>query len=114
MQPLTEPLYLDIALPAGRALDEALPLDHNGFVYVIDGTVLADDGEGGQVSLVRDTLGVLSRGDHLRLVGGETGARFLLVTGRPLHEPVARGGPFVMNTKAEIRQAEADYAAGRF
>ena len=54
--------------------------------------------------------------EFVRLAGptGADGARLLLVAGRPLNEPVARGGPFVMNTKAEIRQAYSDYEAGRF
>jgi redox-sensitive bicupin YhaK (pirin superfamily) len=114
IQPLTEPLYLDVSLPPGTVLEEELPPEHNAFVYMIDGQVLADDGDDGQVSLNRDDLGILSHGDKVVLAGGTEPSRFLLVAGRPLHEPVARGGPFVMNTKAEIRQAEEDYAAGRF
>jgi redox-sensitive bicupin YhaK (pirin superfamily) len=114
IQPLTEPLYLDVSLPPGTVLEEELPPEHNAFVYVIDGQVVADDGDDGQVSLNRDDLGILSHGDKVMLAGGTELSRFLLVAGRPLHEPVARGGPFVMNTRAEIRQAEEDYSAGRF
>ena len=113
-QPLTEPLYLDVVLPAGQTLQESLPAHHNAFVYVIDGDVKGEDADGGQLSLRRDELGVLSHGESVSLGAGERDARFLLIAGRPLNEPVARGGPFVMNTKAEIRQAFDDYESGRF
>ena len=113
-QPLTEPLYLDVELPAGRTLHEHLPRHHNAFVYVIDGEVEAEDADGQGVSLQRDELGVLSHGESVSLGAGERDTRFLLIAGRPLNEPVARGGPFVMNTKAEIRQAFDDYESGRF
>ncbi len=113
-QPLTEPLYLDVELPAGQAFEERLPRGHNAFVYVVHGSVQADDGDGGAGELRRDELAVLSHGERLELHAGAEGARLLLVAGRPLHEPVARGGPFVMNSQAEVRQAYADYEAGRF
>jgi redox-sensitive bicupin YhaK (pirin superfamily) len=112
-QPLTEPLYLDVQLQAGQAFAERLPARHNAFAYVVQGRLEADDGDGGATELVRDELAVLSHGEELALRAGAQGARFLLVAGRPLNEPVARGGPFVMNTQAQIRQAYADYAAGR-
>ena len=110
-QPLTEPLYLDVSLPAGSRFDETLPRAHNAFAYVISGSLVFDDATS---PLVRDDLAVLSHGERVEVDAGPEGARFLLVAGRPLNEPVARGGPFVMNTKAEIRQAHEDYAAGRF
>ena len=114
IQPLTVPLYIDVELPAGARFNEAIPSQHNGFVYVIAGTLDAEAVGGGSARLGRDDLGVLSRGDEMAVVACASGARFLLVAGRPLNEPVARGGPFVMNTKAEIRQAYEDYEAGRF
>jgi len=114
VQALTEPLYLDIEMPPGARFNETLPRDHNAFAYVIGGALEADDMHGKPVQLGRDDLGVLSHGDEVTLCAGSQGARFLLVAGRPLNEPVARGGPFVMNTKAEIRQAFEDYDAGRF
>ncbi len=113
-QPLTEPLYLDVQLSPGADFRELLPRGHNGFVYVIGGTLGATGPDGEPRQLGRDDLGVLSQGEELALHTGSDGARFLLVAGRPLNEPVARGGPFVMNTKAEIRQAFEDYDAGRF
>lgn len=114
IQPLTEPLYLDVALPAGHGFEEQLSPRHNAFLYVIAGELLADDGEGGSVMLERNDLGILAHGRRLTVTASAQAARFLLVAGKPLHEPVVRGGPFVMNSKSQIRQAEEDYAAGRF
>jgi hypothetical protein len=113
-QPLTEPLYLDVELPPNTLFSETLPADHNAFAYVIGGTLDAEDFAGKTLQFGRDELAVLSHGDQVKLRAGSEGARFLLLAGRPLNEPVARGGPFVMNTKAEIRQAFEDYDSGRF
>jgi hypothetical protein len=114
VQPLTEPLYLDVDLPAGVGFSEALPARHNGFLYIVFGSVLVEDAEGHAIRLVRDDLAVLSHGGQVTVQADDSDARFLLVAGRPLNEPVARGGPFVMNKQAEIRQAYADFEAGRF
>lgn len=114
VQPLTEPLYLDVQLPAGGEFAESTSPGHNAFVYVIKGPVLSIDVEGNGVRLVRDDLGVLASGDAIRLQAADAAAHFLVVTGKPLNEPVARGGPFVMNTPAEIQQAYRDYEQGRF
>jgi redox-sensitive bicupin YhaK (pirin superfamily) len=114
IQPLTEPLYLDVELPPGTRFEEELPAEHNAFAYVVTGTLEAADGEGGEIRLGRDDLAVLSHGNRVSLRAGTDGGRVLLLAGRPLHEPVARGGPFVMNTQAEIREAFSDYEAGRF
>ncbi|MCB1772483.1 MAG: pirin family protein [Gammaproteobacteria bacterium] len=114
VQPLTDPLYLDVELGPDGAFVEPLPSAHRGFVYVIDGELSADDANPPGMVMRRDDLGVLSLGDSVSLHAGANGARFLLIAGRPLNEPVARGGPFVMNTQREIREAQADYAAGRF
>ena len=113
-QPLTDPLYLDVSVPGQQDYSEDLPESHNAFLYVINGSVSLEDVDGNPVSLVRDDLGVLTRGNSLKIQAGQEDARFLLVSGKPLNEPVARGGPFVMNTKAEIRQAFEDYNQGRF
>ena len=113
IQPLTEPLYLDVDLPPGARFEEDVPAGHNAFAYGISGLLEIADSEGGVAQVGRDQLAVLSPGERLSTRAGPEGARFLLVAGRPLHEPVARGGPFVMNTEAEIRQAFADYQAGR-
>lgn len=114
VQPLTDPLYLDVRVPAGQTFVEPLPTSHNAFIYIIHGPVEVM-GESKQVlQLVRDDLGILSDGDAVRLTTGEHDAQFLLVSGKPLREPIARGGPFVMNTQAEIQQAFDDYRHGRF
>lgn len=114
VQPLTEPLYLDVRLPAGETFVEALPGAHNAFVYVVDGSLSASDEDGREASLRRDDLGVFGDGDVAAVTADAGDARFLLVAGRPLSEPVARGGPFVMNTQEEIRRAFEDYEQGRF
>jgi redox-sensitive bicupin YhaK (pirin superfamily) len=114
VQPLTDPLYLDVRVPAGQNFIEQLPSSHNAFVYIIHGPVAVLDKSGQEAQLVRDDLGVLSDGDAVSLSAGENDAHFLLVSGKPLREQIARGGPFVMNTQAEVQQAFDDYRHGRF
>ena len=114
LQPLTEPLYLDVRLPAGGTFTERMPAQHNAFVYVINGPLAASDQDGCAVTLSRDDLGILAHGDSVTLQAPDSDARFLLVAGRPLNEPVARGGPFVMNTRSEVQQAFDDYQQGTF
>jgi len=106
----TEPFYVDIRLEPGAALDVALPIGHNAFAYVYEGS--AEAGTPAQ-ALERGRIAVLSDGDGVRLASA-AGARLILVAGKPLREPVAKYGPFVMNTTDELRQAFADYQAGRF
>jgi quercetin 2,3-dioxygenase len=114
VQPLTEPLYLDVLVPAGGEFIERLPDTHNAFVYVIQGPVAARDARDKLVQMGRDDLGVLAHGNVVRVEAGKEATRFLVVAGRPLNEPVARGGPFVMNTRDEIQQAFEDYGQGGF
>lgn len=114
VQPLTDPLYLDIRIPAGQAFVETLPASHNAFIYVIDGRVSMEHENGQVIELVRDDLGVLGDGEAIKLNTDENDVRFLLIAGKPLGEPVARGGPFVMNTNEEVQQAFTDYRQGRF
>ena len=113
-QPLTDPLYVDVSLQPDSAFVEEIAADHNAFIYVIDGEVVLEDTNLTQLSLGRDQLAVLDQGDSIALRSGNRETRFLLVSGKPLNEPVARGGPFVMNTEAEIRQAFSDYQRGNF
>jgi len=112
-----EPLYLDVTLPKGAALEQPIPAGHNGFVYVFEGesvTVDSADGSGGTTIPCRH-LAVLGDGDRLRLRNdADQPARMLIVAGRPISEPIARYGPFVMNTREEIFQAFKDYEEGRF
>ena len=112
-RPTTEPIVLDIVLPAGRSFDAILPAGHNAFVYVYGGGVVAV-GDGGSARVESERLAVLSNDpatDGVRLQA-ETDARVLLVAGAPLNQPIAQHGPFVMNTAAEIRQAVEDFHRG--
>lgn len=114
-QPLTQPRYFDVTLSGGARFSEDLPAEHNAFVFVFEGEVRLTDMDDRPVTVGVDELAILSRTDGgVELQAGADGARFLLVSGQPLNEPVARGGPFVMNTEAEIRQAFADYSSGNF
>jgi redox-sensitive bicupin YhaK (pirin superfamily) len=116
-----EPLYLDIALPAGAAVTQPIPAGHNGFVYLFEGeavTVTAGDpaaSNGGGTAVPYRNLAALGDGDTVGL-RNEAGApaRMLVIAGAPIGEPIARYGPFVMNTREEIIQAFEDYEAGRF
>jgi len=111
----TDPLYLDVALPAGARFRHSIPEEKNAFVYVFEGEgafgVSAD--ETGR-SLHAGQLGVLGEGDSLEARAADSPVRFLLLAARPLGEPVARYGPFVMNTRAEIHQAIQDLEDGTF
>jgi len=113
-QPLTDPLYLDVDLEANTDFDEPLPIEHNAFVYVIEGTVTLKTETGESAIVSRDQLAILSEGNSVSLRGQDEGARFLLIAGKPIGEPIARGGPFVMNTQAEVKQAFTDYQSGEF
>ena len=111
--PSTQPLYLDVTLQPGEVFDSHVPAGHHAFVYPFVGDVQVQ-GDVREARLVRGQLGVLGDGATVSVRGGEEGARFLLVAGQPLREPVARYGPFVMNTQDEIRTAFEDFRAGRF
>lgn len=105
----TAPLYLDLQLPAGASFTQALPAGHNAFVYVYRGELTLGDTPvppRRMAILVND-----ADSDGVRMVAGAD-TRALLIAGRPLNEPIAQYGPFVMNTEQEIYQAVADYRAG--
>jgi redox-sensitive bicupin YhaK (pirin superfamily) len=104
------PTYLDVTLPAGLAFEQAVGAGDNAFLYVIEGELLVGRQ---QQPLEHRMLGILGPGDRVE-VSSASGARFLLVSAQPLNEPVARGGPFVMNTREEIIQAFDDYRHNRF
>ena len=112
-QPATSPLYLDIALAAGVAWEHRLPEGHNAFAYVFEGGATVGRGDEAR-PLSSQELAILGGGDLLHIEAGTAGARVLLVAGRPLREPVARHGPFVMNTRQEVMQAFVDFQEGRF
>jgi redox-sensitive bicupin YhaK (pirin superfamily) len=106
--PATDVLYLDVALAAGADFSMPLADSRNAFVYVFEGSARL----GGE-ALAQHTLAVLGKGDQVGVAAGEGGARFILVAGRPIGEPVVQYGPFVMNSREEIEQAFADYRDGR-
>lgn len=107
----TDPTYLDVSLPAGTSFTHVVPAEYAAFVYPFEGTIRVGDGE----SLERGELGVLGSGDAITISADGTGtARALLVAGQSLREPIAKYGPFVMNTEAQLVQAIQDYNAGRF
>lgn len=106
---VTQPLFADIALEADHRLDIPLPAAHTAFAHVFEGGPLHIESD----SLQRGQLGVLGQGETLRLRTDGTPARLILVAGAPLREPVARYGPFVMNTRAQILEAVEDFRSGR-
>ena len=108
----TDPLYADVRLPAGKEFSAPLAAGRNAFLYVYEGSVQIGTG-GAARPLPNRAAGVLSDGDAVRVTAGAGGAQFLLLAARPLREPVVQYGPFVMNTRAEIEQALADYRDGR-
>jgi len=125
-----DPRYLDVFVPAGRRKRLKVEDYRHAFAYVFEGAgafeyasqpigVLREANVGGEEILVRDPVGnrslvVFGAGDEIVVQAGEEGVRFLLVSGRPLREPIAWHGPIVMNTQAEIRQALSDLRDGSF
>ncbi|MDZ4350635.1 MAG: pirin family protein [Xanthomonadaceae bacterium] len=111
-QPATDPLYLDLELDEAAQVGLPVPHGHTAFVYVYEGAVELG-GAVGETVLEAGQLATLTDGDGLALRAARA-SRLIVVAGRPLNEPVARYGPFVMNTRAELQQAFSDYQAGRF
>lgn len=112
---ITEPIYLDLALEAGVTLDLPIPSTHNAFLYVYEGKLAvgvegeARPADAGRMAVLSNAIG--SDGVTLK---AEQGSRFLLVAGKPLNEPIAQWGPFVMNTREQVEQAIDDFRGGRF
>jgi quercetin 2,3-dioxygenase len=107
----TEPMYLDIHVPAGASFSTALPALHNAFIYVYRGTVKVGD-----TPVESHRMGILSntpQADGVTLTATDD-ARLILIAGRPLNEPIVQYGPFVMNTQEEIHQAMGDFRNGHF
>ncbi|MBC7483656.1 MAG: pirin family protein [Rhizobacter sp.] len=120
-RPTTEPLVLDITLPRGATLDLPLPAGHNAFAYAYGGAAVDVGGGPAEAAATRldsERMAILTndaQADGVRLAasGAQTQpSRVLLVAGKPLHEPIAQHGPFVMNTVDELRQAVADFQRG--
>ncbi len=101
-----EPVYLDIELTSGASFSANLPKNHTAFVYVFQGDV-----EVGSKLVPLNHLGILTKGEEV-ILRGLGGGRLILVAGKPFGEPIARYGPFVMNTADEIRQAIRDFQQG--
>ena len=123
----SDPRYLDVYVPPGRRKSLPIAWAHHAFAYVFEGSgtfrnasqpfgVLTEKNDD---SIVRESTGnrsliVFDSGDEVTVQAGEAGIRFLLVSGKPIEEPVAWYGPIVMNTEAQLQQAIADLRAGTF
>jgi hypothetical protein len=105
------PKFIDVTLPAGAAFRELVPRGHTAFAYVDHGDVRFGPE---QTPARAPALVIFGDGDMVEASTGPDGGRFLLAAARPLGEPIARHGPFVMNTRAEIEQALQDLRTGRF
>ena len=107
----TEPLYADISVPAGVTANIPLPTGYNAFIYVYRADVKVADR-----AVKTAQMAVLGNGDFdgVSLTAQAEPARLLLIAGKPLNEPIAQYGPFVMNTRKELEEAFADFQAGRF
>ena len=110
-QAATDPVYLDLHLQPGASFTQPLPEHHSAFLYVYEGALAVD----GVMPVLAQQLAVLGSGESLVVNATAEGTtKAILVAGRPLREPVARYGPFVMNTREELVQAVEDLRAGRF
>lgn len=107
----TEPIYLDVQLPAGAEFRYTPPKGHTTLLHGIEGEPRVTD-EGS--ALRPREMALLSAEGEVLVRAGDAAARFLLIAGKPLREPIAHYGPFVMNTREEIMQAAQDFQAGRF
>ncbi|MEX1199499.1 MAG: pirin family protein [Methylophaga sp.] len=105
-----DPLYFVINAPVDSVFEDSVPAGHNAFVYVAKGRVQIGDKA---TAVPENGLAVLTDGDVVN-IRAEADSVYIVVAGRPLNEPIARGGPFVMNTRAELEQAFDDYRNGRF
>lgn len=106
-----EPSYLDVTLNAQATFTHAIPRGHTAFAYLFAGSATFDASSD---AIASPMLVLFDDGDVVQIKAGDATARFILVSGKPLHEPVARYGPFVMNTQEEIKQAIRDLQRGTF
>ena len=125
-----DPRYLDVWVPAGKRKTLPVEVERHAFAYVFEGSgnfraasqpfgVLTEKTDGGSETVVREQTGnrslvVFDRGDEVTVQAGDEGIRFLLVSGKPIEEPVAWHGPIVMNTQAELQQAFSELRSGTF
>lgn len=107
----TPAMYLDFHMPSFKKLELPIPADYNAFLYILEGQLFLDQHTD---SFDAYHLVVFERnGDHIHLTTQSKACHFVVITGQPLGEPLARQGPFVLNTEAELRQAFSDYQFGR-
>ena len=106
-----EPIYLHIILNEGKKFDFDVPSSHNSFLYLLKGELSVGEKKHDKTS--NSNLILLEKGSKLNIIS-EKKSEFLFIAGKPIGEPIARGGPFVMNTKAEILEAIQDYNNGTF
>jgi quercetin 2,3-dioxygenase len=109
----TEPLYLDLHFPAtdGVVFEQSLPVTHNAFVYVYRGAMDVMQGETASAVPVKRMAILSNEGDGV-VLSAEANTRAIVIAGKPLNEPIAQYGPFVMNTREELVQAVDDFRAG--
>lgn len=107
-----EPTYLDLTIPPAGTFRHAFPRGHTVFIYVFEGTPILSAAENREISV--PCLINFGDGDEIQISAGKAAVRFLLISGKPLNEPIARYGPFVMNTREEIEQALRDLRNGTF
>lgn len=105
------PLFMDVSLPEGEVFEQSINITDNTFIYVIFGELLIG---GMSQHLSAKHLGVFEQGELVQVKSASMQTRFILVSAQPLNEPIARGGPFVMNTQAQITQAFDDFKNNRF
>ncbi len=106
-----EPIYFDVELNKDKEFNFKLPSNHNTFIYLINGEI--EIGTKKHKKVKGSTLILLEKGEKLG-IKAKSKSKFLVISGKPINEEIARGGPFVMNTKAEVLQAVQDYHNGTF
>ena len=110
----TDPTLFDLILDSGARFEEPLTDGYTVVVAVYAGSVKVQNADGRETVIRDPNLALMGRQGDLVLTAGDEGARCLVIAAKPLNEPIARMGPFVMNTQAELQQAVVDYQAGRF
>lgn len=106
-----EPIYFDIELKEGKEFNFELSSTHNSLIYLVEGSIKI--GDQAHASIQNSKLIILNKENNLKVLGLKN-SKFLLISGKPIGEPIVRGGPFVMNTQAEIKEAIQDFHNGTF